>query len=363
MPPVQQRQRDQADLGQHLFQQGQRRRNGQRHRRQLIVQRVRRFELRGLQPLSRKSIVIGSRGSQLALWQARWVQSTLLHHHPDLKIAIEVIKTTGDKIQDVPLAKVGGKGLFIKEIENALISGDIDLAVHSLKDMPAELPAQLCIGAITEREDARDVLISRTGLALEMLPKKARVGTSSLRRQAQLLHARPDLTITSLRGNLDTRLKKLHTQPLDAIVLAAAGVHRMEMHQRISAYLPHQVMLPAVGQGALCLERRRDDLKMAALIAALNHLPSEIAVSAERAFLHRLEGGCQVPIAAHGHIDGERLHLEGLVATVNGRRMIRDALNGPAQEAPTLGRTLAGRLIAQGAAEILATLHTETSHQ
>jgi hydroxymethylbilane synthase len=323
---------------------------------------MRRLELRGLQPLRRSSIVIGSRGSQLALWQAQWVQYTLLRHHPDLEVTITVIKTLGDKIQDVPLAKVGGKGLFIKEIESALISDEIDLAVHSLKDMPAELPHQLCIGAISKREDPRDVLVSASGLDLEKLPAKARIGTSSLRRQAQLLHARQDLDITPLRGNLDTRLKKLRSEHLDAIVLAAAGVHRMEMRDRISAYLSPELMLPAVGQGALCLEHRRDDDRIAALIAPINHRPSQIAARAERAFLQHLEGGCQVPIAAYARIEDEQLHLEGLVATVDGCRVIRDGLTGLTNEAQTLGHALAGRLLEQGAEEILANLQTEADH-
>jgi hydroxymethylbilane synthase len=270
-------------------------------------------------------------------------------------VDLAVIKTRGDKILDVPLAEVGGKGLFVKEIEEALRDGRVDLAVHSMKDMPAELPEGLCIGPVPEREDPADVLISREGLLLDDLPAGARVGTASLRRAAQLKHHRPDLAIVSLRGNLDTRLRKLvdPDEHLDAIVLAAAGVRRLGLGDRITQRLPTDIVLPAVAQGALCIELRRDDPFTAALVAPLDHLPSRIAVRAERAFLHRLEGGCQVPVAAHASVDDGQVSISGLVAELNGAAMVRETLTGPASAAGAVGRALAERLLAAGAARIL----------
>ena len=296
---------------------------------------------------------IGTRGSQLALWQARWVQQELIRHWPALTVDLVIIKTQGDKIQDVPLAKVGGKGLFVKEIEEALLDGRIDLAVHSMKDMPAELPEGLTIGAIPRRENPLDALLSKNNVALSQLPRAARVGTSSLRRSAQLLYQRPDLNIVALRGNLDTRLKKLAETDLDAIVLAAAGLIRLEKTRHITAYLAPGEMLPAVGQGALCVEHRANNPVTTRLLSVLEHTPTRTAVTAERAFLRRLEGGCQVPIAAHGTVEEGGLRLTGLVADITGKTIVKSSAAGPAESAEALGVQLAETLLAKGADTLL----------
>jgi len=300
-----------------------------------------------------KIIKIGTRGSKLALWQANWVKSALKAGHPSLSVELVAIKTKGDKILDVPLAKVGGKGLFVKEIEDALLNGRIDLAVHSMKDMPAEIPDGLCIGAIPKRETPQDVLISREGLLLSQLRQNARIGTSSLRRTAQLLHARPDLVVLPLRGNLDTRLTKLETENLDAIILAAAGVKRLGLEHRITEYLDEKVMLPAVGQGALCIEIRENDPEVKSIIALLEHHQTRTVVLGERAFLNRLEGGCQVPIAAHGKIEKSAFTLCGLVASVDGTTVIRETLSGHKDSSEIIGVKLADRLIEMGAKTIM----------
>jgi len=299
---------------------------------------------------------IGTRGSQLALWQARWVQKAIGRLFPEQTIELKVIKTQGDKILDVPLARVGGKGLFVKEIEEALMDGSIDLAVHSMKDMPAELPRGLCIGAVPRRENPLDALITNGYPSFEALPEGARVGTSSLRRAAQLLGRRPDLTIVPLRGNLDTRLRKLTATDLDAVVLAAAGLHRLDMADRITEYLDPAVMMPAVGQGALCIEHRDQDPATGPLLSLLDHVPSHIAVTAERAFLRRLEGGCQIPIAAHARIESDRLILAGLVAEIDGSRIITSTLTGDGRNAAAIGTQLAQTLIDQGADTILESI-------
>ncbi len=306
-----------------------------------------------------KIIKIGTRGSKLALWQANWVKSALTAGHPSLSVELEPIKTKGDKILDVALAKVGGKGLFVKEIEEALLNGHIDLAVHSMKDMPSEIPKGLCIGAIPQRETPQDVLISRKRLLLSQLGPNARIGTSSLRRTAQLLHARPDLVILPLRGNLDTRLKKLDAENLDAIILAAAGVKRLGLEYRITEYLDEKVMLPAVGQGALCIEIRENDPEVESIITLLEHHETRTVVMGERAFLKRLEGGCQVPIAAHGKIEKNRFTLCGLVATVDGTTVIRETLSGQKDSSERVGVTLADRLIEMGAKTIMENLRAE----
>jgi len=303
-----------------------------------------------------KIIKIGTRGSKLALWQANWVEAALKIGHPSLSVELVTIKTQGDKILDVPLAKVGGKGLFVKEIEEALLNGLIDLAVHSMKDMPAEIPNGLCIGAIPKRETPQDVLISREGLLLSQLRQNARLGTSSLRRTAQLLHARPDLVVLPLRGNLDTRLKKLETEKLDAIILAAAGVKRLGLEHRITEYLDEKVMLPAVGQGALCIEIRENDPEVESIIALLEHHETRTVVMGERAFLNRLEGGCQVPIAAHGKIAKNTFTLCGLVATVDGTTVIRETLSGHKDSSAIIGVKLADRLAEMGAKTIMENL-------
>ena len=308
------------------------------------------------------TLTIGTRVSQLAFWQAQWVRDRILALLPSCRVRLEIIKTRGDKILDVPLAQVGGKGLFVKEIEEALIQGRVDLAVHSMKDMPAELPPELCIGPVPAREDPTDVLISRENLGLADLPPGARVGTSSLRRSAQLKHRRPDLAIVSLRGNLDTRLRKLEdpAEGLDAVVLAAAGVLRLGMAHRITERLDPEDVLPAVAQGALCLEVRRGDALTAAMLAPLDHAPSRIAVRAERAFLRRLEGGCQVPIAGHATVAGGTGHPTGRVADLEGATVSRQTLSGPADHAPVIGVALAEALLAAGAQTLLETL---TAHE
>jgi hydroxymethylbilane synthase len=300
-----------------------------------------------------KVVRIGTRGSQLALWQANWVKNKLGNLYPGLKVVFEVIKTKGDKLLDAPLAKVGGKGLFVKEIEEALLEGRIDLAVHSMKDVPMEIPEPLWIQAITEREDPRDILISKRNIILVDLPKGARIGTSSLRRQAQLLYYRPDFQIVPLRGNVNTRLQKLETEDLDAIILAAAGVKRMGWETKITEYLPYQISLPAIGQGALGIECRRKDEFMNKLVTCLNHNSTAIAVTAERAFLKRLEGGCQVPIACYGEVQKDTLYLTGLVSTLDGKWLIRAQREGKSSQEGKLGLELAEQLLSQGAGEIL----------
>jgi hydroxymethylbilane synthase len=308
-----------------------------------------------------KTIKIGTRGSKLALWQANWVKSALNAGNTSIAVELVPIKTKGDKIQDVPLAKVGGKGLFVKEIEDALLNDRIDLAVHSMKDMPSEIPDGLCVGAIPEREIPQDVLISKKGLLLHDLMPGARIGTSSLRRSSQLLHARPDLVILPLRGNLDTRLKKLETENLDAIILAAAGVKRLGLENRITEYLDENVMLPAVGQGALCIEIRQNDPEIEPIIAALNHQQSWTVVMGERAFLNRLEGGCQVPIAAHGKIEKNTFTLCGLVASVDGTTVIKETLSGHEDSSESIGVNLADRLLSMGAKTIMENLYPDFS--
>jgi hydroxymethylbilane synthase len=252
---------------------------------------------------------------------------------------------------------VGGKGLFVKEIEEALLDGRIDLAVHSMKDMPADIPGGLCIGAIPEREEPRDVLITRSGLPLDRLEQGARIGTSSLRRSAQLLRVRPDISIVPLRGNLDTRLKKLESESMDAIVLAAAGVRRLGLADRITQILDETIMLPAVGQGALCIEIRENDSRIAPVVAALDDLSTRQVVMGERAFLSRLEGGCQVPIAGHGHIDERGYTLIGLVSDVDGSRQVKQSKSGPEAQSEKIGLQLAEALLASGAGDILERLN------
>jgi hydroxymethylbilane synthase len=304
-----------------------------------------------------RNVKIGTRGSQLALWQANWVKSELLRRHSNISADLITIKTKGDKITDVPLASVGGKGLFVKEIEEALLDRRIDIAVHSMKDMPSEIPAGLCIGAIPEREAPEDVLISRNGRSFSDLPEGAAIGTSSLRRAAQLRHIRPDIKVLPLRGNLDTRMKKLETENLDAIVLAAAGVKRMKLEDRITEVLDEMTMLPAVGQGALCIEIRENDPDIVSVVEELSHHNTRVAVTGERSFLRRLEGGCQVPIAAYGKISEKRLTLTGLVANIDGTTLIKEAITGPESESETLGLELADRLLSRGAKKILEAIY------
>ena len=305
----------------------------------------------------RSTLVLGTRGSKLAVHQSEWVQTRLRELAPHLNVTLRRIQTSGDKILDVPLAKIGGKGLFVKEIEEALLSGEIDLAVHSMKDVPTELPPGLDLLCIPIREDARDALISRDGTRFKDLPHGAKVGTSSLRRQAQLLQARPDLSISMLRGNLDTRLKKLREGQFDAIVLAAAGLRRLGWETEITEYLSPEISLPAIGQGALGIEGRREDTFVRDVLNRLEHAPTRIMVMAERALLHRLQGGCQVPIAAHATLMGSEIVLEGLVASVDGKEVIRDRVKGTVDDPFSVGVQLAERLLARGGGRILQAIY------
>lgn len=299
-------------------------------------------------------IVIGSRGSQLALWQANWVRDQLVA--AGHLVEIRIIKTTGDKLTKAPLIQSGTKGLFIKEIEEALAIGTVDLAAHSLKDLPTEQPDGLYVAAVPQREDARDVFISRDGQTLRQLPPGSRVGTSSLRRQAQLHCLRPDLEIVPLRGNLDTRLRKLDRSDCDALVLAAAGMHRLGLEERIQEYFAVDQMCPAVGQGALAIEIRKNDAPMERAVQPLDHRATHNAVRAERALLRHLGGGCQVPIAAHAWMGGEQLRLRGVVASPDGTRMLRASAVGLSHDPEGLGATLAQDFLKQGALEILKTV-------
>jgi len=297
-------------------------------------------------------LVIASRGSQLALWQARWVERQLTAGGRVCRI--EIIKTTGDKITDVPLAKVGTKGLFTKEIEEALLDGRADLAVHSLKDLPTELPEGLVLAAVPEREDPRDAVVGRP---LAELPPGARVGTSSLRRAAQLRQMRGDLTVESVRGNLDTRLRKLDEGQYDAILLAAAGLKRLGWGGRIAEILAPEVMCPAVGQGALAIETRASGPGFDAC-AALDHAATHAAVAAERGLLAALGGGCQVPIGAHARVAGGRLRLEAIVASPDGAELVRGESEGAVGEAEMVGRKLGAELLERGARKILETVYS-----
>jgi len=305
---------------------------------------------------------IGTRGSALALCQANWVKTCLEEKYPRFFFELVEIKTTGDKILNVPLAKVGGKGLFVKEIEEALLDRRIDLAVHSMKDVPVVLPYELMIGVITKRESPFDVLVSRGDNRLEDLPRGARLGTSSLRRQSQLLNFRPDFTINSLRGNLDTRLKKLETESLDGIIVAAAGVIRMGWEEKITAYISTKNLLPAIGQGALGIETRKNDSETNKIVSSLHHAESALAVTAERAFLKKLEGGCQVPIAAFGAIEKRTLHLEGLIGSLDGKVIVRDKVKGVSEDAERLGVYLAEKLLSAGGEAILEEIYEKENH-
>jgi len=303
--------------------------------------------------LNKKVVKIGTRGSALALWQATWIKKRFEDRYPEITIELIKIKTKGDKISDVPLSKIGGKGLFVKEIEQALMDGRIDMAVHSMKDVPTEVPYGLYIGIIPERDDPRDVLITKREGTLRTIKKGAKIGTSSLRRKAQLLYLRKDLQVLPLRGNLDTRIRKLDTEDLDAIIVASAGVRRMGLQEKVSEYLSPGIMLPAVGQGALGIELRQGDEKIYNLVAFLDHHQTRLSVQAERSFLKQLGGGCQVPIAALGIIEDRRLKLQGLVANTEGTQIIKDQIEGEPSNAQELGKELAERLLRKGAQNIL----------
>ena len=307
-----------------------------------------------MRPASVLNIIrIGTRKSQLALWQAEHVRAQLIAHWPGLKVELVKMTTQGDKILDSPLAKVGGKGLFIKELEQGLMDRRIDLAVHSLKDVTATLPAGLHIPVICEREDPRDAFVSSCYSGIAALPAGARVGTSSLRRQCQLRAVHSQLQVLDLRGNVNSRLAKLDGGDYDAIILAAAGLRRLDLAVRIRAFLDPDESLPAVGQGAICIECRTDDENTNQLIAALNHPPTALRVRAERAMNARLEGGCQVPIGGYAELSGGDLHLRGLVGAPDGSHIIRGEIRGPAEDGERLGVTLAEDLLARGARTLL----------
>ncbi len=300
-----------------------------------------------------RKLVIGTRGSGLALWQAEWVQSSLRRGVPGVEVGLKVIRTAGDRDQTTPLGQLGGRGVFTKEIERALLAGEIDIAVHSLKDLPTDLPEGLALGAVGPREDPRDALVARTASSFEGLPEGAKVGTGSLRRRGMLLHARPDLCMRDLRGNLDTRLRKLGSEGLDAIVLAVAGLSRMGWTERITERIPLTVCLPDAGQGAVGVEVRADDATTIQTVSTLNHVDTMRCVTAERALLKALGGGCQVPIGAWGRVEDGCLKLDAAVASADGRRMIRERGEGAPEGAEALGQSLAERLLKAGAGEIL----------
>jgi len=306
-------------------------------------------------------IRIGSRGSTLALWQAEHVRDRLMKAHEGLVVEIEIIHTTGDKIRDVPLSRIGDKGLFTKELDRALLDRRVDIAVHSLKDVPTHIEAGLAIAAIAEREDPRDVVVVAPGMprSLARLPAGARVGTSSLRRRAQLLAARPDVHVADLRGNLDTRLAAVQAGDYDAAILALAGMKRLGRAEDACEVLELDKWLPAVGQGALCIICRSDDVATQHLLDVLDHPDTHAATAAERSLLRSLEGGCQIPIGAYASIAGARLELRALVASVDGKRVVRGQRTGLPRDAESIGVDLAAELVQQGAREILAELRNE----
>ena len=307
-----------------------------------------------------QKIVIGSRGSQLALWQANWVKSELERLHNNININIRIVATSGDKIQDVPLAKIGGKGLFVKEIEEALLAKEIDIAVHSMKDVPMKLPEELQISVITKRENPLDALISKNGEKLADLPRGSTIGTSSLRRSSQLLKYRGDLKIESLRGNVVTRLKKLDEGKYGAIVLAAAGLNRQGWTNRKSEEVSPEILLPAMGQGALGIETRRNDIHVSNFISGLDHEQTHCAVNAERALVGALDGGCQVPIGAYATVDGRLISLRGLVASLDGKTIYKRDKTGSVDEASDIGRELGNELLKMGAECVLKNLSQKT---
>jgi len=302
---------------------------------------------------------IATRKSALALWQAEFVKAELERFHPSLTVELVPMTTQGDIILDTPLAKIGGKGLFVKELEQAMLDGRADIAVHSMKDVPVEFPEGLALNTICEREDPRDAFVSNKYNSLDALPQGAVVGTSSLRRQCQVRALRPDLDIRDLRGNVNTRLGKLDNGDYDAIILAAAGLLRLEMPERIAAFIEPEISLPANGQGAVGIECRNDDERVKALISPLEHSETRIRVLAERAMNRRLEGGCQVPIGAYALVSGDQVHIRGLVGAVDGSEILRDEVSGPVDSAEQLGTQLAEQLLAQGADKILAEVYRD----
>ncbi len=300
-----------------------------------------------------QTITIGTRGSQLALWQAEYVKKCLNSHFPEIDVSLQIIKTTGDRIQNRSLVGLG-KGVFTREIEFALLDGTIDLAVHSMKDLPTQLPAGLCIGAIPVREDPRDVLVTASGLSLKELPEDAKIGTTSPRRRAQLNFLRPDLTVVDVRGNLDTRLRKLRETDVDGLILAAAGIKRLVGEETITEYFEVEKMVPAPGQGALGIEIREEDDRIRQFLSPINDLDAEVAVTVERAVLSRLGGGCQVPIGVHASIKDSELGIVGMVADQNGERRVVAQDVGASKQAVRIAKRLATSLLSQGARDLLS---------
>lgn len=315
------------------------------------------LKMKQLIDMAARTLKIATRKSPLALWQANFVKDRLEALYPELQVELVPMSTQGDKILDTPLAKVGGKGLFVKELETAMLEGRADIAVHSMKDVPVEFPEGLGLHTICEREDPRDAFVSNRFGQIDELPQGAVVGTSSLRRQCQLRAARPDLVIRDLRGNVNTRLAKLDAGEYDAIILAAAGLKRLEMAHRITAFIEPEQSLPANGQGAVGIECRLDDHELHALLAPLEHPETRIRVLTERAMNRALQGGCQVPIGAYALVQGEEVWLRGLVGRPDGSRVIRDEIRGPLADGEALGHTLAQRLLADGADVILAEVY------
>ena len=308
---------------------------------------------------SREKLVIGTRGSKLALWQSEYVKG-LVEEITGLPVELKIIKTTGDKILDVPLAKVGGKGLFTKELEVELAAGTVDLCVHSMKDVPTELPEGLVIAAMPPRVDPRDALVSGAGYSLDTLPQGARVGTSSLRRVAQVRSLRPDVEIVDVRGNLDTRMRKAETGEVDVVILASAGITRMGWADRITGYIPTEQMVSAVGQGAIGIEIREDDELMRGVMAQIRDEDTFACVTAERVVMRTLEGGCQVPIGAYARLEGDTMVMDAIVGEVDGSTILRAHRTGPASDPVALGEAMVAELIGMGAEEILSAIRQES---
>jgi hydroxymethylbilane synthase len=306
-----------------------------------------------------ETIRIGTRGSELALVQARCIAEKIKGKYRDISLEIVPIKTRGDRMQNISLVKIGGKGVFVKEIEEALLQKEIRIAVHSMKDVPVELPDELVITAVPEREDPRDVLISKHNMKMEELPKGARIGTGSLRRRMQLLNFLPDIEVIPIRGNLGTRIKKIETEGLEGIIAAAAGMKRMGWATKVSQYIPVETMLPSAGQGVLCIEVRKDDDEIREMVSFLNHGETFTEVSAERAFLRTLGGGCQVPIACIGRKRGDILILKGLVGSIDGKIVIEDEVRGAIEDGEELGNSLAETILSRGGRAVLDSVYGE----
>lgn len=309
-----------------------------------------------------RKFTIGSRGSQLALWQTGFTKTALEKHFPQAIFEVQIIKTKGDAVLDTALSKIGDKGLFTKELETALLGGEVDLAVHSLKDLPTAQPEGLKIGAVSKRETPNDVFISKNYDSIEDLPEGARVATGSLRRRSQLLAFRPDLEIVEIRGNVPTRIEKFHASDLDGMILAFAGVHRLGLDAHIKQVIPTEILLPAVGQGVMAVEIRETDAEIAAMLNAINDPETKACITAERAFLRRLEGGCQVPIGALAVLENNEIFLQGFVGNTDGARVIRDSIRGARATAESLGIALAEKCLAVGAAEILSEARTNAAN-